>query len=166
MILPKRKPASERLVSDLDWNIKGYVTIHKTPDREILANIPKHRLYARPHGFISEGFFNNGQSALETTFALIASLNPPYIDYILDMRFSGPWPLHIFQLWKKKALEIFSKYPQVHAVGVANEDSPLWLQISQWKKLFEKRGDRILGTFETPEEAEAFLDTLRGPQPS
>jgi hypothetical protein len=35
------------------------------------------------------------------------------------------------------------------------------LQISEWKELFEDHGDRILGTFETPEEAEAFLDKLR-----
>jgi len=141
--------------------MKGYVSIHRIVDREIWASIPKNRIYARPHGFTSEGFFNNGQAALEATFALMASLSPPYIDYILDMRFSDPWPQGIFQYWKKKALEIFSKYPQVHAVGVADEDSPLWVQISEWKELFDKHGDRILGTFETPEKGEAFLDKLR-----
>jgi hypothetical protein len=145
-----------------EQDMRGYVSIHKMVDREILASIPKYRIYARPHGFVSEGFFNNGQSALDATFALMASLSPPHIDYILDMRFSAPWPHGIFQLWKKKALEIFSKYPQAHAVGVANEDSPLWLQISEWRQLFEKHGDRILGTFGTPEEVEAFLDKLRG----
>ena len=146
--------------------MKGYVSIHKIVDREILASIPKYRVYARPHGFTSEGFFQNGQSALDATFALMASLSPPYIDYILDMSFSDPWPHDIFQLWKKKALEIFSKYPQVCAVGVATEDSPLWLQISKWKELFAKHGDRILGTFETPEKAETFLDKLRNTKPS
>jgi hypothetical protein len=146
--------------------VKGYVSIHKIVDREILASIPKYRIYARPHGFTSEGFFRNGQSALDATFALMASLSPPHIDYILDMRFSDPWPHDIFELWKKKALEIFSKYPQVHAVGVANEDSPLWLQISEWGQLFEKHGNRILGTFGTPEEAEAFLDKLRSTKSS
>jgi hypothetical protein len=144
-----------------EQDMKGYVSIHKIVDREILASIPKYRIYARPHGFTSEGFFHNGQSALDTTFALMASLSPPYIDYILDMRFSDPWPHDIFQLWKEKALEIFSKYPQVCAVGVASRDSPLWLQISKWKELFDKHGDRILGTYATPEEAEAFLDKLR-----
>jgi hypothetical protein len=141
--------------------MKGYVSIHKIVDRQIFASIPKFRIYARLHGFISEGFFQNGQSALDATFALLAALTPPYIDYILDMRFSDLWPHDIFQLWKQKALKILSKYPQVYAVGVAHEDSPLWLQISEWKELFENHGDRILGTFDTPEKAEAFLDELR-----
>jgi len=141
--------------------MKGYVSIHRIADGQILANIRKFRIYGRLHGFISEGFFHNGQAALDAAFALMASLNPPHIDYILDMRFSDPWPHDIFQLWKKKALEILSKYPQVYAVSVASEDSPLWLQISKWKELFKKHGDRILGAFETPEEAEAFLDKLR-----
>jgi hypothetical protein len=151
----------ERLRIKPGQDMRGYVSIHKMVDREILASIPKYRIYACPHGFISEGFFNNGQLALDATFALMASLSPPYIDYILDTRFSDPWPHDIFQLWKEKALETFAKYPQVHAVGVANEDSPLWLQISEWRQLFDKHGDRILGTFDTPEEAEAFLDKLR-----
>lgn len=141
--------------------MNGYVSIYRIADGQILANIPKFRIYARLHGFISEGIFNNGQSALDATFAIMASLSPPHIDYILDMRFSDPWPHDIFQLWKKKALEILSKYPQVYAVGVTKEDSPLWLQISKWKELSKKHRDRILGTFKTPEEAETFLDKLR-----
>jgi len=141
--------------------MKGYVSIHRIADGQILANIQKFRIYGRLHGFISEGIFQNGQAALDAAFALMASLNPPHIDYILDMRFSDPWPHDIFQLWKKKALEILSKYPQVYAVGVTSQDSPLWLQISKWKQLFEKHEGRILGTFETPEKAEAFLDKLR-----
>jgi hypothetical protein len=39
----------------------------------------------------------------------------------------------------------------------------------KWKELFENHGDRILGTFETPDKAEAFLDMLRdirSPSPS
>jgi len=92
--------------------MKGYVSIFRIADGQILANIPKFRIYARLSGFISEGIFNNGQSALDATFALMASLNPPHIDYILDMRFSDPWPNDILKLWKKKALVIFSKYPK------------------------------------------------------
>jgi retron-type reverse transcriptase len=141
--------------------MKGYVSVYRIADGQILANISKFRIYARLQGFISEAIFNNGQSALDATFALMASLNPRHIDYILDMRFSDPWPNDILKLWKKKALEILSKYPQVQAVGVTQKDSPLWLQIYEWKEFFEKYGDRILGTLETPEKAEAFLDKLR-----
>ena len=142
--------------------MKNYVSLYRIADGQILANIKKFRIYARLGGFISEGIFNNGQSALDATFALMASLNPPHIDYILDMRFSDPWPHDIFKLWKKKGLEILSKYPQVYAVGVAHEDSPFWLQIFNVEAIFVKHADRILGTFETPEKAEAFLDELRG----
>jgi hypothetical protein len=141
--------------------MKGYVSVHKVGDRQIFANTTKFRIYARLQGFISEGFFHNGQSALDATFALLASLNPPHIDYVFDMRFSEEFPRDIFQLWKEKALENLAKYPQVYVVGVTSQDSSLWLQISEWKELFEDHGDRILGTFETPEEAEAFLDKLR-----
>ena len=142
--------------------MKGYVSVHKIGDRQIFANTSKFRVYGRLQGFISEGFFHQGQSALDATFALLASLDPPHIDYIFDMRFSDPWPADIFQLWKQKSLEVLPKYPQVFVAGVAAKDSPLWLQISQWRELFDQHGDRILGIFETPEEAEAFLDTLRG----
>ena len=141
--------------------MRGYVSIHRIADGQILVNIKRFRIYARLGGFISEGIFNNGQSALDATFALMDSLRPRHIDYILDMRFSDPWPNDILKLWKKKALEIFSKYPQVYAVGVTSEDSPFWSQIYDIKAIFEKHGDRILGTFETPERAEAFLDKLR-----
>ena len=142
--------------------MKGYVSIHKIGDRQIFANTSKFRIYARLHGFISEGFFHQGQSALDATFALLASLEPPHIDYIFDMRFSEPLPSDIFVLWKDKALEILPKYPQVYVVGVAAKDSPLWLQISQWKEFFDQYGRRILGIFEAPEGAESFLDDLRG----
>ena len=142
--------------------MEGYVSIHKIVDREILVNVPKFRIYARLHGFISEGFFQNGQSALDATFALLASLSPPHIDYILDMRFSEPWPHGVFQLWKEKALETLSKHPQAYALGVAKTDSPLCMQIFECKELFEKHGDRILGVFQTPEDSETFLDNLRG----
>jgi hypothetical protein len=141
--------------------MKGYVSLYRIADGQILGNISKFRVYARLNGFISEGIFNNGQSALDATFALMASLRPRHIDYILDMRFSDPWPNDILKLWKKKALEVFSKYPQVYAVGVTGEDSPFWSQIHDIKVLFQNHGDRILGTFETPEKAEAFLDNLR-----
>jgi hypothetical protein len=141
--------------------MKGYVSIFRIADGQILVNIKKFRIYARLGGFISEGIFNNGQAALDAAFALMDSLRPRHIDYILDMRFSDPWPNDILKLWKEKALEIFSKYPQVYAVGVTSEDSPFWSQIYDIQVIFEKHGDRILGTFETPEKAEAFLDKLR-----
>jgi hypothetical protein len=142
--------------------MKGYVSLHRTADAQILGNISKFRIYARLGGFISEGIFNNGQSALDAAFAVMASLSPPHIDYILDMRFSDPWPSDILKLWKKKALEIFSKYSQVYAVGVTGENSPFWSQIYDIQAIFMDHADRILGTFETPEKAEAFLDELRG----
>jgi hypothetical protein len=148
--------------SHLERNMKGYVSVHRIADGQILANIKKFRIYARLGGFISEGIFKNGQAALDTTFALMASLNPRRIDYILDMRFSDPWPSDILKLWKKKALEIFSKYSQVYAVGVTGENSPFWSQIYDIQAIFVDHADRILGTFETPEKAEAFLDELRG----
>lgn len=141
--------------------MKGYVSIHKIGDRQIFANAKKFRIYARLHGFISEGFFYQGQSALDATFALFASFNPSHMDYIFDMRFSEELPHDIFQLWKEKALETLAKYPQLYVAGVADEDSPLWMQVSRWKGLFEKYGDRIVGIFETPEKAEAFLDGLK-----
>jgi hypothetical protein len=141
--------------------MKGYVSVFRIADGQILANVSKFRIYARLNGFISESIFNNGQSALDATFALMAALGPRHIDYILDMRFSDPWPNDILRLWKKKAVEAFSRYPQVCAVGVTREDSPFWSQIHDMKVLFQNHGDRILGTFETPEKAEAFLDKLR-----
>ena len=141
--------------------MKGYISVHRVADGQVLANIRKFRIYARLTGFISEGIFNNGQSALDATFALMASLSPPHIDYILDMRFSDPWPNDILKIWKKKTLEIFSKYPQVYAVAVTGEGSPFWSQIYDMKVLFQNHGDGILRTFETPETAEAFLNKLR-----
>ncbi len=142
--------------------MKGYVSLYKIADGQILANIKKFRIYARLAGFISEGGFNSGQSVLDATFALMDSLRPRHIDYILDMRYSDPWPNDILKLWKKKALDIFSKYPEVYAVGVTGEDSPFWLQIYDIKAIFIDHADRVLGTFETPQKAEAFLDELRG----
>jgi hypothetical protein len=118
-------------------------------------------ILSRLHGFISEGFFRQGQAALDATFALWAALDPPYIDYIFDMRFSDRFPQDVFQLWKEKALEIASKYPRVYMVAVTKDDSPLWLQISEWKEFFEQHWNRILGKFDTPEEADAFLDKFR-----
>jgi len=138
--------------------MKDYVSVHKIGDRQIFANVKKFRIYVRLQGFISEGFFQSGQSALDATLSLLASLDPPRIHYIFDMRFSEELPGDIFRLWKAKALETLTKYPQVYVVGVANEHSPLWLQISAWSELFEGHGRRILGVFDTPEKAESFLD--------
>jgi signal transduction histidine kinase len=170
----ERKMDSERARSEIDdsrdWErtgkMEGYVSIHKIGDRQIYANVKKFRIYARLHGFISEGFFHQGQSALDATLALLSSGNPPFIDYVFDMRFSEGFPRDTFRLWKDKTFETLEKYPQVYVVGIADEDSPLWLQVSQWKELFEKHGDRVLGIFESLEKAEAFLDELRKTKPS
>jgi hypothetical protein len=157
----ERAYTQEALFQIREWKMKGYVSVYRIADGQILANISKFRIYARLQGFISEGIFHKGQSALDATFALMASLNPPHIDYILDMRFSDPWPNDILKLWKKKAIKTLSEYPQVYAVGVAADDSPFWLQVFDIKVLFEEHGDRILRTFRTPQEAEAYLDKLR-----
>jgi hypothetical protein len=139
-----------------------YVTVHKIGDREIRVDLRKKRVYAMPQGFISEALFRYGQSALDAVLAILAVVEPRHIDYILDLRYCEALPEEALSLWKEKALELASKYPQVHTVGVADADSPFWLQISQWKELFEAYGDRILGVFQTREKAETFLDELRG----
>jgi len=139
-----------------------YVIVHEIGDRTILVNSKKNRIYAKLRGSISEGLFRYGQSALEAVFAIFAVLEPRYIDYILDMRFSEALPEEVFTLWKDKALELASKYPQACMVAVADRDSPFWMQISGSKEIFQMHGDRMLGVFQTTEEAEAFLDKLRG----
>jgi hypothetical protein len=141
--------------------MEGYVCIHKFGEKQIFADAKKFRIYVRLHGFMTESFFQNGQSALDAIFAFMSSFGPSHIDYILDMRFSEPWPHDVVRLWKEKTLEVLTQYPQVYSVGITKSDSPLWLQISQWTELFEKHGNRLLGAFETPMEAEAFLDKLR-----
>jgi hypothetical protein len=142
--------------------MSGYVIVHKIGDREIFVDIGKKRVYAKLHGFLSEGLFRYGQSALDAVFAIFAVVEPQYIDYILDMRDSEALSEEAFKLWKEKALELVSKYPQICTVAVTETDSPFWLQISQWTELFELCGDRILGVFKTQEEAETFLNKLRG----
>ncbi len=139
-----------------------YVLVYSSGERGILVNMMKYRIYARFRGFMSEGMFQNGQSALDATFALLANLSAPHIDYILDIRGSEPFPDEVFALWKEKALEVLKKYPQVYALAVFSDETPFWKQISRWRELFEQYGSRILGTFKIPEEAEAFLDHLRG----
>jgi hypothetical protein len=142
-----------------------YVVVYKSGERGILADMKKYRVYARFYGFMSEGMFRSGQSALDATFAILANLRAPHIDYILDIRGSEPFPEEVFGLWKEKALEVLTKYPQVYGLVVGGNESPFWEQISQWRELFEQYGNRILGTFKLPEEAEAFLDKLRGHSP-
>jgi hypothetical protein len=139
-----------------------YVLVYSSGETGILVDMMKYRIYARLYGFISEGMFRNGQSALDATFALLANLSAPHIDYILDVRGSEPFPEEVFALWKEKALEVLTKYPQVYGLVVGGDESPLWNQIFQWRELFEQYGNRILGAFKIPEEAEAFLDKLRG----
>jgi hypothetical protein len=142
--------------------MSAYTIVHKIGDREIFVDTKKKRIYARPHGSLPEDLLRFGQSALDAVIAVFAVLEPPYIDYLFDMRFGEPLAEAPFKIWKEKALEILSKYPQVCVVGIAEEDSPLWLQISQYEELFRVYGNRILGIFKTQEEAEAFLDKLRG----
>ena len=139
----------------------GYVQVYKSGERELLADMKKGRVYARLHGGMSEGVFLSGQAALEAVFAVLAFLEAPHIDYILDGRSADAFPDKVFELWKEKALEALPKYPQLCVVGVYDENSALAQQVLQWTEPFEKYGSRILGTFRTPEEAETFLDGLR-----
>jgi hypothetical protein len=143
-------------------SMSKYVLVYKSGERGILADMTKYRVYARFYGFMSEGIFRNGQAALDATFAILANLHAPHIDYILDIRACEPFPEEVFGLWKEKALEVLIKYPQVYGLVVGAEESPFWEQISQWREFFEQYGNRVLGTFKIPEEAEAFLDKLRG----
>jgi len=142
--------------------MSGYVIVHEIGDRTILVYTKKNRVYAKLHGSLSEGLFRYGQSALDAVFAIFAVMEPRYIDYILDVRFSKALPDEVFKLWQEKALELGSKYPQANMVVVTDRDSPLWLQISESKGLFELHGNRMLGVFQNQEEAEAFFDKLRG----
>jgi len=142
--------------------MSNYVLIYKSGERGILADMNKYRVYARFYGFMSEGVFLNGQAALDATFAILANLAAPYIDYILDIRASERFPEEVFGLWKEKALEVLKKYPQVYGSVVGADGSPFWEQVSQWREFFDLHGNRVLGTFKIPEEAEAFLDRLRG----
>ena len=81
-----------------------YVAVYKSGERGILADMKKYRVYARFYGFMSEGMFRNGQSALDATFAIMANLRAPHIDYILDIRGSEPFPEEVFSLWKETSL--------------------------------------------------------------
>jgi hypothetical protein len=143
-------------------SVSKYVLVYKSGERGILADMTKYRVYARFYGFMSEGIFRNGQAALDATFAILANLSAPHIDYILDIRSCEPFPKEVFGLWKEKALEVLTKYPQVYGLVVGGDQSPFWEQISHWRELFDQYGNRILGSFKIPEEAEAFLDKLRG----
>jgi hypothetical protein len=146
--------------------LSNYVEVYKSGEREILLDAGKLRVYARFYGFMSEGMFRNGQAALDATFAILAGLKSPHIDYILDIRYGKPFSDKVFELWKEKALELLPKYAQLYTVGVADETSALFTQISQWEQLFTVFEDRIGGIFKLPEEAEAFLDKLRGYGPN
>jgi len=139
----------------------GYVQVYKSGEKEILADMKKCRVYARLHGGMSQGVFLSGQGALDAALAVLAFLEAPHIDYILDGRSADAFPDEVFELWKGKALETLPKYPQLCVVGVYDENSAFAQQILQWSEIFEKYGSRILGTFKTPEEAETYLDDLR-----
>jgi hypothetical protein len=143
-------------------SVSKYVLVYSSGERGILADMKKYRVYARFYGFMSKGMFNTGQAALDATFAIMANVGAPHIDYILDIRGSEPFPEEVFALWKEKAFEVLTKYPQLHTLAVFGDETPFWKQISQWRELFEQFGNRILGTFKIPEEAETFLDKLRG----
>ena len=140
----------------------GYISVYRSGEREILADIKKCRVYARIQGGMSQGVFLSGQGALDAVFAVLAFLQTAHIDYIMDGRSADAFPDEIFELWKGKALEALPKYPQLNVVGVYDENSRFAQQIFRWNEFFEKYGSRVLGTFKTPEEAEAFLDDLRG----
>jgi hypothetical protein len=139
-----------------------YVLVCSSGDSGILLDMNKYRVYMRVYSFMSEGMFRNALAALDATFAILDNLRAPHIDYILDTRGSEAFPEEIFALWKAKALEVLTKYPRVYRLLVRGDESPFWEQISQWREFFERYGNRILGTFRIPEDAEVFLDHLRG----
>ena len=139
-----------------------YVKPYGDGKKQISADILKGRVYACFYGPLSESHFNQGQTILDTTFALLDSLKHPEIDYLLDLRFGLPFSERVLELWIGKAVEVLTKYPKVNVVRISDEHSPLWIQISTIQELLDQYEGRIIGVFKTREEADAYLDELRG----
>jgi hypothetical protein len=139
-----------------------YVKLHGDGKKQILADILKGRIYACFYGRLSESHFNQGQTILDTMFALLNTLELSQIDYLLDLRFGLPFSKRVLELWVGKAEEVLTKYPKLNVVRISDEQSPLWLQISTIQGLLDQYEGRIIGVFKTREEADAYLDELRG----
>ena len=125
-------------------------------------NIQKCRVYARFNGSLSEPHFNQGQRVLDYAFALLNAMQVPHIDYLFDVRFGLPFSEKVLELWIYKAVEILDKYPKLNVVRISDDYSPLWEQLSTIQRLLDQYEGRIIGVFKTKEEADAYLDELRG----
>jgi hypothetical protein len=139
-----------------------YAKLYVDGKKEISINLQKCRVYARFHGDLPEPHFNHGQRILDSAFSLLNAMHVSHIDYLLDLRFGLPFSDTVFELWKNKAFELLTKYPRLNPVRISDEDSPLWLQISTIQELLNQYEGRVIGVFKTKEEADAYLDKLRG----
>jgi hypothetical protein len=142
--------------------MSDYVKFYGNGKKEISVNIQKARVYARFHGELPEPHFSQGQKVLDSAFAFFNTMNVPQIDYLLDVRFGLPFSEKVLKLWAHKAVETLNKYPKLNIVRISHDDSPLWGQISAIQGLLNQYEGRIIGVFKTKEEADVYLDELRG----
>jgi hypothetical protein len=139
-----------------------YVKLYADGKKEISLNIQKGRIYARFNGSLSESHFNQGQRVLNSAFALLAAMEFSHIDYVLDLRFGLPFSEAVLKLWKEKGFQTHEKYPQLRVAAISEEQSPLWVQISEQQELLDRFEGRTIAVFKTREEADTSLDRLRG----
>jgi hypothetical protein len=142
-----------------------YVKFYGNGKKEISVNIQKGRVYARFHGDLPEPHFHQGQKVLESVFVFFNTMNFPQIDYLLDLRFGFPFSEKVLELWVHNAVETLNKYPKLNVVRISDDDSPLWQQISKLQGILGQYEGRIMGVFKTKEEADVYLDGLRGYSP-
>jgi hypothetical protein len=142
-----------------------YAKLYVDGKKEISVNILKYRIYARFHGDLSESHFNQGQRILDSAFALLNAMQVPRIDYLFDLRFGLPFSEKVLELWIYKAVEMLDMYPKLNVIRISDDDSPLWQQISAIQGLLNQYEGRIMGVFKTKEEADVYLDGLRGYSP-
>ena len=139
-----------------------YVEFYGDGKKQISADVKRGRVYARFHGALSESHFNQGQKVLDSTFAFLNSMKHAQIDYLLDLRFGLPFSERVLKLWVHKAVETLNKYTKLNVVRISDDHSPLWRQISTIQGLLDQYEGRVIGAFKTKEEADAYLDELRG----
>ena len=142
--------------------MSDYAKLYANGKKQIAVNLPKSRVYARFHGNLSESHFNQGQGILDSAFALLNAMQVSHIDYLLDLRFGLPFSERILDLWVRKADEILTKHPNLNVVRISDDNSSLWQQLSSIQRLLDQYEGRIIGIFKTKEEADAYLDELRG----
>jgi hypothetical protein len=139
-----------------------YVDFYSDGKKQISANVRKSRVYARFHGALPEPHFIQGQKVLDSTFAFLNGMKHPHIDYLLDVRFGLPFSERVLELWVHKAVETLTMYPKLNVVRISDDHSSLWQQLSSIQRLLDQYEGRIIGVFKTKEEADAYLDELRG----